>query len=573
MGEVYRARDTRLGREVAVKVLPHNRLTDETRRRRFMLEARSASALNHPNIVTVHDIESADGTDFIVMEYVPGKTLDALIPRHGMRLGDALRVAIGVADALACAHANGIVHRDLKPTNVVVGSGGLVKVLDFGLAKLVATEGARDARETSTWSPSPHPLSAPWTLVGTPPYMSPEQATGGPVDTRSDVFAFGAMLYEMVTGRRAFGSDSRSATLTAVIREQPRRPSELVPDVPRDLETLILRCLRKEPDRRFQHMSDVKVELLELKEASESGPASPPAAVGRRRRTWPFATVVGAVLLLAVAGMTRRPSAEPRSPRIASSAALPGWEADPALSPDGTQVAFAWSGENSDNRDIWLNTLASSEIRRLTTDAAPDDSPSWSLDGRSIAFLRHRRGAAAGTLYVTSLDGAKERRVSDLPVAERASWSPDGRWLVVGRARSARARETAPEAGALHLVPVEGGAPIPITAPKAPAYDTAPAVSPDGHRLAYASCTSLQPAPRCHLFLSELATSFVPRGTPRRLTRRPVELAGLAWSRDGQSLVYDDGLTFKMMRLAIGGDAYESAVGFASGPLAALFER
>ena len=178
MGEVYRARDTRLGRDVAIKVLPADRLTDESRRRRFVQEARAASALNHPNIVTIHEIESADGADFIVMEYVPGKTLDALM-RPRMRLAEVLRIAIPIADALARAHAAGIVHRDLKPANVIVTPEGVVKVLDFGLAKLMATDETSDEGDTLTEESSERVVSGPGTIAGTPGYMSPEQATGG----------------------------------------------------------------------------------------------------------------------------------------------------------------------------------------------------------------------------------------------------------------------------------------------------------------------------------------------------------------------------------------------------------
>src|SRR5437762_704848 len=196
MGEVYRARDTRLGREVAIKVLPAERLNDEHRRLRFVQEAQSASALNHPNIITIFEIESAGDVDFIVMEYVRGASLDTLIPRQGLRLNELLRTAIPVADALATAHARGIIHRDLKPDNVMVGSNdGVVKVLDFGLAKLVDDETAPEERTVTETRAAG--LSAPGAIMGTAAYMAPEQATGGRVDARSDIFSFGAMLYEM----------------------------------------------------------------------------------------------------------------------------------------------------------------------------------------------------------------------------------------------------------------------------------------------------------------------------------------------------------------------------------------
>ena len=230
MGEVYRARDPRLGREVAIKVLPAERLSDPTRRARFVQEARSASALNHPHIVTIHEIESADGIDFIVMELVPGKTLDSLIPKSGMRLGEALRVAIPIADALSAAHAKGIVHRDLKPANVMVTPEGVTKVLDFGLAKLRCRRGGRRPARRSR--PRRHSPST-GAIHGTAPYMSPEQATGGRVDARSDIFSFGAVLYEMLTGRRAFSGKSVSETLTAVVQGRADGPAPAGPGDPR----------------------------------------------------------------------------------------------------------------------------------------------------------------------------------------------------------------------------------------------------------------------------------------------------------------------------------------------------
>jgi serine/threonine protein kinase len=237
MGEVYRARDTRLGREVAIKVLPADRMHDEHRRRRFLQEAQSASALNHPHIVTIHEIESEGAIDFIVMEYVRGATLDTVIPRQGMRLTDLLRIATPVADAVAAAHAHGIIHRDLKPANVMVGESGTVKVLDFGLAKLMGDDDSSSSRsgETATVTQlAADGLSMPGAIVGTVAYMAPEQAAGGKVDARSDIFSFGTMLYEMATGTKAFAGSSVADTLANVLRAQPTPPTRVVASVPRD---------------------------------------------------------------------------------------------------------------------------------------------------------------------------------------------------------------------------------------------------------------------------------------------------------------------------------------------------
>ena len=223
MGHVFKAHDTRLGRTVALKILRTDRPVDEERRRRFMQEARAASALNHPHIVVLHDILSENGSDVLVMEYVPGKTLDQVIPKKGLRLQDTLRYGIQIADALAAAHHSGIVHRDLKPSNILITETGSVKLLDLGLAKLF--EPQRPGEDDVTRTLEKPPLTEDGAIVGTASYMSPEQAEGKPVDARSDIFSFGCVLYEMVTGQRAFQGSTRVSTISAILRDEPR-PAE-----------------------------------------------------------------------------------------------------------------------------------------------------------------------------------------------------------------------------------------------------------------------------------------------------------------------------------------------------------
>src|SRR5574340_268865 len=267
MGVVYKARDTHLDRFVALKVLPAHAMTNQDRKRHFIQEAKAASALNHPNIITIHDIDADGAVDFIAMEYVHGKTLDALIGRKGLPLKDALRFAVQITGALARAHDAGILHRDLKPSNVMVDDHGLVKVLDFGLAKLTQPD-ENEADATRTVKPT----TEEGKIVGTAAYMSPEQAEGKPLDARSDIFSFGAMLYEMITGRRAFHGDTSVSTLAAVIN---REPAPLGESVPREVERVITRCLRKDPGRRFFHMQDLKVALEERSEEHTSELQSP----------------------------------------------------------------------------------------------------------------------------------------------------------------------------------------------------------------------------------------------------------------------------------------------------------
>ena len=550
MGEVYRARDTRLGREVAIKVLPADRLTDETRRRRFVQEARAASALNHPNIVTIYEIESADGADFIVMEYVRGQTLEALM-RQRMRLAEVVRVAMQVADALARAHAAGIVHRDLKPANVVVTPEGLVKILDFGLAKLMDTGEVSDEGDTATQDSSAAYVSGPGTIAGTPGYMSPEQASGARIDARSDIFAFGSVLYEMATGRRAFAGGSRAETLAAVLHAQPQPPSKLTADLPKDLEKLILRCLRKEPEKRFQHIADVKLLLEEIREDEGSAQATASLVTPRHRRALPLTAALALVLVVGasvlVARRLRQPA--PPSPHVLPLTATSGSEGWPTFSPDGNQVAFQWDGEVTESAnplsqdwDIWLKFIGSSETRRLTTGPGRDCCPSWSPDGRQIAFTRQSMpdsrfsAGPSGRIYVVSPLGGAERKVSDFAaVTSSLAWSPDGRWLVASAERSPG--DTRPGAGALHLISLETGETRAITTPEPSGYDSSPALSPDGTRLAYASC-GFWWLPPCDVQVIGIGADLVPHGSPRRLARLTERIWSVAWSRDGRSVLY-----------------------------------
>lgn len=289
MGVVYRARDTRLDRVVAIKLLPPDKMSDPDRRRRFVQEAKAASALNHPNIVTIHEIDALDGVDFIVMEHVDGTPLDRLIPSEGLPLPQALSYAVQVADALAAAHTAGIVHRDIKPGNVVVTTTGRVKVLDFGLAKLMERTGPDEATITA------EAATFAGAIVGTVAYASPEQIEAKPVDARSDLFSFGAMLYEMLTGRRPFQGDSQLSTLAAILRDAPKPVAAVRPDVPAAINRILKRCLEKNPDNRYASAVELHDELA----AAQTRMAISP--VGVRALLHRFA-VPAALLLIAIAG-------------------------------------------------------------------------------------------------------------------------------------------------------------------------------------------------------------------------------------------------------------------------------
>jgi serine/threonine protein kinase len=454
MGEVYRARDPRLNREVAIKVLPADRLADEGRRQRFLREARAAATLTHPHIVTIHEVESADGVDFLVMEYVRGKSLDALIPRTGLRLGETLRIGIAIADALAAAHARGIIHRDLKPANVVIGADGAVKVLDFGLAKLLHEE--NEPSDPSAQTHVVEDLTEAGQRMGTLAYMAPEQATGTPVDARADIFSFGAMLYEMATGQRAFAGKTATETLSAVLEKQPAPPSTLVPSLPHDLERTILRCLRKDPAKRFQTMADVRVDLAEIKEESDSSRTTPATTV----RQQPRRLFAGTALLLLIAigwavwwWNTRAPSESTSAPSAPTERHLrrlttaPGLQTDVTFSPDGRLIAYA--SDQGGNFDIWVQPVAGGgDPVQVTKSPAVDTEPDWSPDGTQLVFRSERDG---GGLFLVSALGGPERRVA--PFGVHPKWSPDGSRILFSMA------PTGYNTGPLFVVGTDGSPP------------------------------------------------------------------------------------------------------------------
>jgi len=538
MGVVYKAMDTHLDRLVAVKVLPPEKVADADRKRRFVQEAKAASALNHPNIVTIHDIDSAEGIDFIAMELVAGKTLDRWIPRHGLRLNETLKYSVQVADALAVAHKAGIVHRDLKPGNLMVTDQGLVKVLDFGLAKLTepATPGEDEATRTLK------PTTEEGTIVGTVSYMSPEQAEGKKVDARSDIFSFGALLYEMVTGRRAFQGDSRLSTLTAILREEPKPASQIVEGLPRELERIIGRCLRKDPERRFQAMPDLKVALEELKEESDSGTLGAVPAPRQPYRRW----LAWTIALLAVAGMVvalwfARSGVKAPEPTLTAVplTTYPGFQGEPTFSPDGNQVAFTWDGEKRDHRDIYIKLIGTSgPPLRLTTDAARDYSPAWSPDGRYIAFLREFSREKSALLLIPAL-GGPERKLAEisnpglafLPGPDLA-WSPDGNSLVISD------RDSLAEPFALFLLSIETGEKRKVTSPPAQlAGDSSPAFSPDGRTLAFSRNID---AGLGDLYLLAFSEGLKPAGEAKRITFENQGARSPAWTTDGREIVFSD---------------------------------
>jgi Tol biopolymer transport system component/serine/threonine protein kinase len=417
MGVVYRAWDTRLDRRIALKLLRPEQVKDPSRRQRLLREARAASGLIHPNVVTIHDVGSDHDIDYIAMEHIEGRPLEQVIPPNGLPPKQAVAYAIQIAAALAGAHAGGIVHRDLKPGNVMVTREGLVKLLDFGLA-----------RKTRVGESGVGTLTLDGDLAGTPSYMSPEQARGEQVDWRSDIFSFGAVLYRIFTGREAFTGSSAVETLHAILTAEPRPMAEGGRPVPAGIQSVVLHCLEKAPHDRFQSAQDVGFALEAA--AANVGVAVPGEEnqpIWRKYGPWMAAAFATLALGIWAGGHflgTDRaiPSVEGRVFAPVTDDA--GAELFPSLSPDGAQVAY--TSKSAGNQDIFLRRIGSSESVNLTRDAGEDDTqPAWSPDGRLIAFRSERQG---GGIFTMAVDGTGVRKVSD--TGFNPGWSPDGRQIV-----------------------------------------------------------------------------------------------------------------------------------------------
>ena len=419
MGTVYQALDTRLNRTVALKVLSPDRWEGTAGRGRLMREAQAASALNHPNIVTVYEIGHDAGVDFIAMERVEGRTLGELAARR-LPLREALQIAIQIADAMAAAHAAGIVHRDLKPGNIMVTERGLAKILDFGIAKVRA---AGDAESNATQT-----LTLSGQIVGTVAYMSPEQAAGQDVDWRSDIFSFGCVLYEMITARRAFHEETELATLAAVLAKEPAPARQFAPGLPPALERIVDTCLCKKRGERWQSMGDVK--LLLAAALADLDVAAPPA---RARRAWPAVALAAGAALVAV-GVTwwwLRPADTAAPGRVLRQVTNTGGLSDyPALSRDGNLLAFASDRNEAGNLDIWVQQIGGRDPIRLTTDEADDSEPAISADGARVAFRSERSG---GGIYVAPSLGGDAVLLA--PRGRGPRFSPDGRWIAYWEGR------------------------------------------------------------------------------------------------------------------------------------------
>ncbi|MFQ5817990.1 MAG: protein kinase, partial [Terriglobia bacterium] len=537
MGVVYKAQDTQLGRWVALKILPAEMVQDEQRRRRFYDEARSASALNHPNIATIYEIAEADGTHFIAMEFVEGQTLRRQLSRGRLPLKRALDIAIQVAEGLNRAHARGIVHRDIKPENLMVTPEGLIKILDFGLAKRIepALPGADAALTLAT-------ATEPGTVLGTVAYMSPEQAQGNPVDPRSDIFSFGAVLYELLTGEQPFQGDSSIDVLHAIVRTAPRPLAQFDPTLPLELNRIMEKAFAKDAEERYQGIKDLSIDLKRLKRDTESGVEAVAPVAARPAPRWWLAAAAGLAVVALVAGLylflSRRAEAPSQALTIKPLTSFVGLEWGVTWSPDASFVAYAHTAPGPMN--IFVMATAGGEPIRLTSSPADDLTPRWSPDNRYLAFLSDR-GTGTNVYLIPPLGGPERKLVeTNIPWLQAAvaalsalgavPWSPDASELLFSRLQ--------PSAEiAVWKINLSTGEQTQLTRPPPGAADFYATWSFDGKRIAFTRnqggknslwLMDAQEGPSASLGTSE----------PELLLDDEYQNMTPAWSPDGQRLVF-----------------------------------
>jgi Tol biopolymer transport system component/tRNA A-37 threonylcarbamoyl transferase component Bud32 len=536
MGEVYKARDTRLDRDIALKVLPDRLSRDAEALGRFEREAKALAALDHPYIAGIHGLEEASGFRFLVLELVPGESLSERLTRGRPPLGDALRIAARIAEGLEAAHDRGILHRDLKPGNVQVTADGGVKLLDFGLAKNVASEQQSEA-ETLTKDPE----TREGTVLGTPAYMSPEQSRAMPVDRRTDIWSLGCILYELLAGKRVFQAPTVSDTVAAVLSREPDW-SALPSDVPPSIRHILHRCLEKDVNHRLRDVGDLRLELEEA--LAQLKAPRPPRAVAWRSVGW--AAALGVALLALVVWLVLRARGGPITPpQLAQVTSTEGVEEFPAFAPDGARVAY--SAEKGGVRKIVVKSLSDGRESVVTSGDRDDIQPAWSPDGNRLLFVRGQTAErrlepgdvfgrfTGGDVFALDLDTRAEKKLLDN--AFNPAWSPDGKSIAVDAVWAGPAR--------IWVVDSGGHNPVQVTSDASEAVEhLRPRWSPDGRRIVFQNLERTRFAVRV-VDVTSKATTFVTKDAFRDLN--PV------WSPRGRSIYFtsDRGGGLNIWRLPV----------------------
>jgi Tol biopolymer transport system component len=535
MGDVYLAEDNTLGRKVALKILPPELAADIQRRARFTREAKAIAALNHPNIITVYSVEESGDVHFITMELVKGITLARALPSKGLALAKFFEVAIPLTDAIAAAHQQGITHRDLKPANVMVRDDGRVKVLDFGLAKAGLDVSSRVSQlPTESATKEGH-------LVGTPAYMSPEQAEGGSVDSRSDIFSLGIVFYEMLTGQRPFGGGTSASTISSILKDTPRPVNEVQPAIPRELARVVHRCLAKNPLDRYQSAIDLRHDLEEAKQDVESGDVRPMSSrpQPRRRSMLALSAMLAAAAVAGLVGVWllsgRRNARALSVPRVHNAVQVTSAldvESYPTWSPDGLRVAYQaheFGYLLAGSHDIWVAQLGSGEPVNLTKGhPANDRKPSWSPNGREIAFFSDRDGVWG--VYIVAAIGGNPRRVLSLPGIGNGSWNAP-QWSSDGSRLFVPVREA--ETNVVIVLTLGSLESVRVMLPDHEGdlcWDFS--VSPDDRRFAYVEAGGGNPD------VTRLWTIAASGGDATPLTEGRTNVWSPTWSKDGRSVFY-----------------------------------
>jgi Tol biopolymer transport system component len=467
MGEVYRAKDTRLDRIVALKVLPSELATHPEMRQRFEREAKTISTLSHPHICTLHDIGHQGGVDYLVLEYLEGLTLQKRLEKGPLPAQEILKYAIELADALDKAHRQGFIHRDIKPGNIMLSKSG-VKLMDFGLAKLKADPVAASGAPTEATLDDK--LTEEGTILGTFQYMAPEQLEGLETDARTDIFAFGEVLYEMATGRPAFSGKSEASLISSILSAQPKPVAELVPTTPPALERVIRRCLEKDPDDRWQSARDLMLELKWIAEGGGTAAAAARAASARKGREGLAWMVAAALAVLLIAGAIWWRGAKPAEEPMFFYAPLPFPARDVAISPNGHTIAVVAYKESARKNAIWIYELGAQGARSLP-DTEGASYPFWSADGQSLGFF------ADAKMKKVELSGGPVQTLADALFGRGGTWNKDGVILF-----------TPDVLGGLYRVSAAGGTPTLITRPDASHAETShrwPIFLPDQRHFLY----------------------------------------------------------------------------------------
>ena len=496
MGEVYLAEDTRLERRIALKILPEKLATDRERMQRFVREAKSASALNHPNIITIYEIGETDKTHFIATEYIEGDTLRERLKGAPVNLKSALEIAVQVASALDAAHRAGIVHRDVKPENVMIRPDGLVKLLDFGIAKLTEKRNEIDSEAATIKA-----HTTPGMIIGTAAYMSPEQARGLEVDVRTDIFSLGVVLYEMLTGRVPFAGETTGDVIAAILKTEAAPPTNFNQEIPGELERIISKTLAKDRGERYQTANDLLIDLRRLKQQLEVQAgierATPPGKIQNERATRILAArprsialkplaLLGALALVATAVWFMRPRHESFADisvqKVAQITNSSGLDDFPSLSPDGNAVAYCSDQKGSFEIYVKQLTPGAKEIQ-LTNDGGQNFQPAWSPDGQRIAYYSKLRGG----IWIIPASGGEAKQLTEF--GSHPAWSPDGKQIAFQSNQivdlGAYARNALPPS-TLWLVGANGGEPKQLTQIGNPAGGHgSPSFSPDGKRIVF----------------------------------------------------------------------------------------